>query len=130
MTSAPSGEQAAGFDADAADAEVEDTQAGERTSALRRVSRRRGLRDGSERIAIVRAGGGSRAGEAGAASVEDEEAVGDATLHAVGNCGIAESFALGEIIGGEDLRIRRKHRRHREAAALRLERQLELWSCP
>ena len=39
------GEQAAGFDADAADAEVEDAQAGERTSALRRVWGRRGLRD-------------------------------------------------------------------------------------
>ena len=66
----------------------------------------------------------SRAGEAEAASVEDEEAVGDATVHAVGNCGIAESFALGEMIGGEDF-VWRKHRRHREAAALRLERQLD-----
>ena len=66
----------------------------------------------------------SRAGEAEAASVEDEEAVGDATVHAVGNCGVAESFALGKMIGGEDF-VWRKHRRHRQAAALRFERELD-----
>ena len=55
------GEQAARFDADAADSEVQHAQAGERISPTAQSSRgRRGLRDGRERFAIVFANAGAR----------------------------------------------------------------------
>ena len=69
--------------------------------------------------------GGRAAGEAEPASVEDEEAVGDSTLHAVRHFGLAKRFASREMIRREHF-VGTQHRRHREAAALRLARKLEL----
>ena len=68
---------------------------------------------------------GSAAGEAEAPSVEDEEAVGDAAVHAVRHFGVAKSLARGEMIRREHL-VGTQHRRHREAASLRLACELEL----